>query len=59
MMLRAFIDRLPERIRWTPHNLLAHPADELLYLLTGRQTRIGGWLHDATVPTHVRGEGRG
>ena len=43
---------------WTFHNLVAHPASELVYLLT-RSERWSGWVHDATLPPHRQGEGRG
>jgi hypothetical protein len=58
-MLRRLIDKLPQRIRWTPHNLIAHPVSEIVYLVTGSDDGFGGWLHDATIPTHVKGTGRG
>lgn len=47
--LRAICSRLPERLRWAPHNLIAHPAMELIYLITGNRG-WGDWLHDATIP---------
>ena len=48
--LRHLIGRLPPRLQWAPHNLLAHPIAEVLRILTGRSTRAGDWLHDATIP---------
>jgi len=57
-MLIRLIDRLPPRLQWTAHNLVAHPLGELVYIFTGHQ-RFGNWLHDATLPTHVHGDGRG
>jgi len=50
---------------WTVHNLLSHPVSEVLYLISfpfvGREKaeNISGWIHDATLPDHVRGTGRG
>lgn len=42
---------------WAVHNLIAHPAGEVLHWIG--LGRLGGRLHDATIPRHVRGEGRG
>ena len=42
---------------WAVHNLFAHPVSELCFWL--RIPRFGNWLHDATVPEHVAGTGRG
>lgn len=55
--LRLLIDLLPERVRWTPHNLIAHPLSEILFLL-GLQ-RWANSVHDGTLPTHTPGTGRG
>jgi hypothetical protein len=57
MTLQTFLSRLPERFRWTLHNVVAHPLSELLY-----QIGLGTWaddVHDATVPPHDKGTGRG
>jgi len=51
------LSRLPKRFRWTAHNLIAHPASEILYQV-GLES-LGNWMHDVTVPTHKKGEGRG
>jgi hypothetical protein len=56
--VRGACNALPERCKWAPHNLIAHPVSEVIYLLTGREA-FGNWLHDATVPAHKKGEGRG
>lgn len=48
---------LPERFRWTAHNLLAHPLSEVLYQLGLRAA--SDWIHDWTIPVHEHGEGRG
>lgn len=42
---------------WAAHNLVAHPVSELCFWL--RIPRFGNWLHDATVPEHDAGTGRG
>lgn len=51
------IDSLPERFRWTLHNLVAHPLGEVLFQLGFEDASNS--LHEATIPTHVRGTGRG
>lgn len=48
---------LPERFRWSLHNLVAHPLSEVLFQLGLRE-----WsdkVHDLTVPEHEPGTGRG
>lgn len=55
--LGALLGRLPERLRWIPHNVVAHPLSEVLY-----QLGLRGWsdtVHDATIPAHAPGTGRG
>lgn len=42
--------RLPRRLRWTVHNLVAHPVSELLYLIGLGE--LGNRLHDWTIPLH-------
>jgi len=44
-------------IIWAIHNLFAHPVGEILYWL-GLEN-WGNWLHDATIPNHIKGTGRG
>jgi len=49
--------RLPERFRWTAHNLIAHPLSEVLF-----QVGLSSWgdrIHDWTIPAHEPGTGRG
>lgn len=48
---------LPERFQWTAHNLIAHPASEILYQIGLRDW--GNRLHDWTIPEHESGAGRG
>ena len=57
LSMTRFIDSLPERFKWTIHNLIAHPMSEILYQL-GMED-LGNRLHDATVPTHESGTGHG
>lgn len=42
---------------WTVHNLVAHPVSEVLHLVG--LGSLGDALHDATVPDHEPGTGRG
>lgn len=42
---------------WAVHNLIAHPASEVLYWIG--LGRLGFWFHDATIPKHEQGTGRG
>ena len=46
--INRLVTRLPERFRWTPHNLVAHPLMELAHLVGLSQ--LSGWLHDSTLP---------
>lgn len=45
---------------WTVHNIIAHPASEVLYLISilfvGRERAesISGWIHDVTLPDQLR-----
>jgi len=48
---------LPERFRWAPHNLLAHPAGEVLFWF-GLEA-VSNKIHDVTIPYHLPGTGRG
>ncbi len=53
----GLIDLLPKKLRWAPHNLIAHPLSEILFQF-GFEA-LGNRIHDATVPTHEKGSGRG
>ena len=44
-------------VMWAIHNIIAHPVSEVCHWIG--MDRFGGWLHDATVPDHKPGEGRG
>jgi len=46
--IQGFINRLPERFRWTIHNLIAHPVSEILFQVGLR--RQSDWIHDVTQP---------
>ena len=45
------------RFSWTLHNVVAHPISEILYLIGYED--LGNKIHDITIPTHKKGEGRG
>lgn len=57
MSLSSLLARLPERFKWTLHNVVAHPLSELLDQLGAH--RAAEWMHDVTVPIHDAGTGRG
>lgn len=46
--LPYLLGRLPERWRWTVHNLVAHPVSELLFQVG--MLRWAEQVHDFTVP---------
>jgi len=48
-MLSRLIRKLPRRFHWSLHNLLGHPAQEIL-----KQAGLPAWgkkVHDGTDPT--------
>lgn len=49
MTLPTLLSRLPERLRWTAHNVVAHPLSEVLYQLGLR--RLSDAVHDLTIPS--------
>jgi ethanolamine utilization microcompartment shell protein EutS len=55
--VKRFLDALPERFKWTLHNLVAHPLGEVLFQL-GFESASDA-IHEVTIPTHERGTGRG
>lgn len=55
--MNGILSMLPRRFRWTLHNIIAHPASEILFQLGFEHA--GNWIHDVTVPTHEKGTGRG
>ncbi len=56
-MLSKNLARLPHRWRWTLHNLIAHPLSELIYQFGFED--LSNRIHDATIPEHEPGTGRG
>jgi hypothetical protein len=55
---RFAVSLLPRRLQWAPHNIIAHPVSELIFIVTGNE-HVGNAIHDATLPFHKEGEGRG
>lgn len=55
--MSKILAKLPPRFRWTLHNLIAHPLSEVLFQFGYGDA--GNAIHDATIPPHTRGEGRG
>lgn len=58
-MIRRILRRLPTRFQWAPHNLVAHPLSEVLFQVGLSIQNLGDRIHDATIPDHVPGQGRG
>lgn len=53
MTLQRVLIRLPKRLQWTLHNIVAHPVSEILY-----QVNLHRWsnlVHDRTVPGTAEG----
>lgn len=44
------LGKLPERFRWTLHNLVAHPISEVLYQIGLK--KLSDEIHDRTIPEH-------
>lgn len=43
-----------DRFKWAVHNLIGHPVMEILGWFG--MYELGGWIHDATVPTFHRND---
>ena len=54
--MSVFLSKLGP-FKWSLHNLVAHPLSELMYLIGLEQA--SNWIHDATIPEHEPGLGRG
>ena len=49
---------------WFVHNMFAHPLSEIAYWIVrpfgaAKASQVAGAIHDASIPDHVKGEGRG
>jgi hypothetical protein len=47
--MKTIIDKLPNKFKWTIHNIIAHPVSEVVHLLGF--TELGNKIHDCTIPT--------
>ena len=53
---------LNTELTWLIHNTIAHPLSEICYWVgfaIPPARDFGNWIHDATVPDHDPGTGRG
>ena len=57
LKLINIIAKLPERYRWSLHNLVAHPLSEIVHLCG--YTDLGNKIHDFTIPDHEEVQDRG
>jgi hypothetical protein len=55
--LPHLLGKLPERFRWSLHNIVAHPLSEVLWQLGLR--KWSDKVHNLTVPEHEAGTGHG
>jgi hypothetical protein len=55
--LNKLLSKLPKKFRWSLHNLVAHPLSEIVYLIGCEN--LSNTIHDATIPEHLPGTGRG
>lgn len=46
--MKKIINKLPEKYKWTIHNLIAHPISEIIHLLGN--TNLANKIHDCTIP---------
>jgi hypothetical protein len=58
------MNKLKTNLMWSFHNLIAHPLSEIFHLLSylcfkKKFRSISNYIHDATIPDHEPGEGRG
>lgn len=55
--MKTIINKFPDRLKWTIHNLIAHPLSEIFYLVG--LYKLSDLIHDSTIPDHEEGQGRG
>jgi hypothetical protein len=56
--------KLKTNAMWSIHNLFAHPISEVFHLISYICFKqyfraLSNYIHDATIPDHKSGEGRG
>ena len=56
-VVAGLADQVERRFAWTAHNVVAHPLSELLF--QAGMERAANAVHDATIPSHESGTGRG
>ena len=47
--MRNIINKMPDRFKWTIHNIIAHPVSEVLFQLGFRNA--SNMIHDCTTPS--------
>lgn len=52
--MKWLLSRMPERFKWTLHNLLGHPLSEVFYQLGW--DRASDWAHEFTTPPFKKKE---
>ena len=48
LLMEKTINNLPQKYKWTIHNVIAHPLMELAHLLGNSQ--LSEFIHDSTIP---------
>ena len=46
--MKSIINKLPDRFKWTIHNIVAHPLSEVLFQLGFE--KASNKIHDCTTP---------
>jgi hypothetical protein len=46
--MRNMISKLPNKFRWSIHNIFAHPISEILFLIG--LDKLSKTIHDQTIP---------
>ena len=54
--MKKIINKLPDRFKWTIHNIVAHPLSEILFQL-GLE-KASNAIHDCTTPSVEEDESR-
>jgi len=49
---KSFIGKLPRKLQWAPHNILAHPMMEVCHW--AGLPSLGNWVHEVTTPPSIR-----
>ena len=54
LLMSKTINNLPQKYKWTIHNIIAHPLMELAHLLGNPQ--LSEFIHDSTIPNNINGK---